>query len=93
MLKVVHWNAKTLTQIKKLLQKANCISIENGKITEIGFGRSGLGKYSYRIFDHELSSEEAKDYTDGCNNIFYKRNIVLEYRGGAIGPQCFPAGN
>jgi len=90
MLKSIHWNDSTLKEIKKLLHGANCISIENGKIPEIGFGRSGLGEYSYLIFDHELSAVEAKRYTDGCNHIFYKRNIVLKYDGGAAGPQCFP---
>jgi len=90
MLEVIHWDDNTLKQIKALLKKANCISIKNGKITEIGFGRNGLGEYSYLIFNHQLSTSEVNLYYDGCNNIFYKRNIVLEYEGGAVGAQCFP---
>lgn len=93
MLNVIHWNRETLKKIKSLLQNAKCISIENREITEIGFARSGLGKYSYLIFNHNLSKEEAKRYNDGCNQIFYKDNIVLEYDGGAAGPQCFPDQN
>lgn len=90
MLKLIHWDNRILERIKLLLNKANCISIENGPTTEIGFARSGLGEYSYLLFDNNLSQEEAKHHNDGCGQIFYKQNIVLEYGGGAAGPQCFP---
>ncbi|MBS1521141.1 MAG: hypothetical protein JST50_09100 [Bacteroidetes bacterium] len=90
LLKIAHWDNSTLKKIKLLLDKANCISIENFSTTQIGFARSGMGEYSYLLFDHNLSNEEAKHYNDGCNQIFYKENIVLEYDGGAAGPQCFP---
>ncbi len=88
-IKTIGWTNQTLTEIKKLLNDAHCISIENGKITTIGFARSGMGKYSYKIFERPLNSEEKEEYNNGCNYIFYKENIVLEYGGGAIGPQCF----
>jgi len=90
MLKIAHWNYTTLKKIKLLLDKANCISIENFSVTQVGFARSGLGVYSYLLCDHNLSKEEAKHYNDGCGQIFYKKNIILEYEGGAAGPQCFP---
>jgi len=79
-----------LQNLKKYLDKANCISVSNKANFEIGFARSGMGKYSYLIFDKPLSKEEQKKYNNGCEYIFYKTNIVLEYGGGAIGPQCFP---
>nr|WP_319401735.1 hypothetical protein [uncultured Carboxylicivirga sp.] len=85
----IGWTKKTLTQIKELLDRANCISIENGEITTIGFARSGMGKYSYKIFDNQLTENQKQRYDNGCEYIFYKENIVLEYGGGAIGPQCF----
>lgn len=88
-LKSLNWTSHTLAEIKKLLVAANCVSIENGEITTVGFARSGLGKYSYKIFNKTLSSQQMKDYDNGCAYIYYRDNIVLEYGGGAIGPQCF----
>jgi len=93
MIKSVGWNYNTLNGIKKLLREVKCISIENGSGCIIGYARSGLGKYSYLLFDNELNAEQVKQYNDGCNFIFYKKNIVLEYEGGAAGPQCFPDKN
>lgn len=83
------WTEDTLTEIKNLLDTANCISVKNGDITNIGFARSGMGKYSYKIFEQKLSENQIEEYDNGCEYIFYRDNIVLEYGGGAIGPQCF----
>jgi hypothetical protein len=90
MLAMLKWTNETLTIIKKLLTDANCVSIENGQITTIGFARSGMGKYSYLLFDNNLTAAQVKRYNNGCSDIYYKNNIVLEYGGGAVGPQCFP---
>ncbi len=90
MLKILHWDTTILKKIKMLINDANCISIKNLSTIEIGFARSGMGMYSYLILDHNLSKKEASHYDDGCRQIFYKQNIVLEYDGGAAGPQCFP---
>lgn len=87
--KTIGWTNQTFAEIKKLLNDANCISIENGKITTIGFSRSGMGKYSYKVFEKPLDSKEKEEYSNSCEYIFYKDNIVLEYAGGAIGRQCF----
>jgi hypothetical protein len=84
------WTNETLTTIKKLLADANCVSIENGDITTIGFARSGMGKYFFKLFDNDLNSDQIKQNNDGCTYIYYKKNIVLEYGGGAVGSQCFP---
>lgn len=88
-LKSLGWANQTLAKIKFLLEKANCISIENGKTTTIGFARSGLGKYSYKIFDKDLDLKQKEEFNNGCSYIYYKNNIVLEYGGGAVGSQCF----
>lgn len=85
----INWTNRTLNEIKKLLIKANCISIKNGKITTIGFARSGMGKYSYKLFDKNLTADQLEVYDNNCEYIYYKENIVLEYGGGAVGPQCF----
>jgi hypothetical protein len=90
MLRSINWNDATLKIIKKLLIDANCISIENGEVFDIGFARSGLGLYSYLLFNTDLNADQIQRNNDGCNFIFYKKNIVLKYGGGAVGPQCFP---
>ena len=90
MLEPLKWTNETIKLIKRLLSDANCVSIENGDVTTIGFARSGMGKYSFKFFNNDLTSDEIKEYNNGCTFIFYKKNIVLEYGGGAIGPQCFP---
>jgi len=81
---------KDLLELKKYLDKANCISVSNRDKFEVGFARSGMGKYSYLIFDKPLTKVEKEKYNNGCEYIYYKNNIVLEYGGGAIGSQCFP---
>ena len=68
----------------------SCISIAGKDPVVIGWQRSGMGKFSYNIFDKNLEENKIKDYNDGCTYVFYKDNIVLEYGGGAIGMQCFP---
>jgi hypothetical protein len=88
-LKTLNWTSQTLIEIKKLLKEANCISIKNGKVTTIGFARSGMGLYSYKIFEAELTAKQKEEYNNGCEYIYYKDKIVLEYGGGAVGPQCF----
>ena len=89
MLRIIGWNTGTVMQVKKMLTDAHCISIENGKETTIGFSRSGMGIYSYLISDEKLNTD-AGQYSNECNYILYKNNVLLEYEGGAIGPQCFP---
>ena len=90
MIKPLGWTNETLATIKGLLSNVKCVSIENGEITTIGFARSGMGKYFFKLFDKDLTIEQIKEYNDGCMYIFYKKNIVLEYGGGAVGSQCFP---
>jgi len=89
-LKSLNWSNETLEKIKSLLKNANCISVDNDEIVTIGFARSGMGLYSFKLFKTALSPEEIIKFNDHCLYIFYKNNIVLEYGGGAVGNQCFP---
>lgn len=90
LLQILKWDPMTFSNIRYMLQMANCISIQNGNITEVGFARSGLGKYTYLIFPTELLTvPQIKEYNDGCEFMYYKKNIVLKYEGGMAGPQCF----
>lgn len=83
------WTSKELKILKEKLSKANCISIEGNEPVSIGWQRSGMGMFSYVLFDQNLNTDKIKDYNDGCNYIFHKDNVVLQYGGGAVGPQCF----
>ncbi len=86
----LHWTENTFVEIKKILDNANCISIESGEPTEIGFARSGMGKYFYNIFQDQIPENEIKNWNDSCSYIYYDSRMVLRYAGGAIGAQCFP---
>jgi hypothetical protein len=86
----LNWTTKELKILKEKLDNANCISISGKNPVTIGWQRSGMGKFSYNIFDSDLEKGKIEAYNDGCTYIFYKDNIVLEYGGGAIGSQCFP---
>jgi hypothetical protein len=91
MLTLLDWNQNTVNKIKRLLDSANCISIENASnTTSIGFTRSGMGKYFYLVFNENLTVNEIERYNDDCIYIYYKDNIVLEYGSGATGSLCFP---
>lgn len=90
------WTRKELNALKQKLDNANCISVDGGSDRDvnkypmtIGYKRVGLGIYFYKIFNQTLSDSLINKYNDGCTYIFYKDNIVLEYRGGVIGSQCF----
>lgn len=89
LLKTINWTDSTLKEIKAKLDKANCIQIESGEPTKIGFQRSGMGMYSFNVFNISIPDSMKNQYNDSCTYIYVNKNLVLEYGGGAIGPQCF----
>ncbi|HMH23634.1 MAG TPA: hypothetical protein VK563_17730 [Puia sp.] len=86
----LHWTQQTLQVLKAKLDSAHCISVRNGDPCRIGFQRSGMGMYFYELFTNPVPDNAKARYNDGCTYIFYNPVLVLEYGGGAIGPQCFP---
>lgn len=90
LLTVIDWTKNDLKILKDKLDDANCISVSSGNPITIGWQRSGMGKFSYEIFNQNLTDSLLSQYNDGCMYIYYKDNVVLEYGGGAIGLQCFP---
>ncbi|MEO8664624.1 MAG: hypothetical protein ABI462_03930 [Ignavibacteria bacterium] len=96
------WSDDTFKKIKEMLDRANCISVSNEEAyfvnesfsrsepSEIGFARDGLGKYYYAIFNNAIPDSLKSHYDDKCNYIIFNDKVVLMYRGGAIGPNCFP---
>ncbi len=89
-LDTLNWNKNTFVEIREKLYSAGCNSIQNGEPTEIGFKFSGYGKYYYILFKNPLREDEIKHYNDSCTFRYYNDTVVWGYRGGAIGPQCFP---
>ena len=83
------WTRETLKTIKQKLDEADCIQIESGEPTKIGFKRSGMGIYSFNVFDKPIPENLRKKYNDSCTYILVNDKLVLEYGGGAIGSQCF----
>ena len=90
LLQQLGWTRQTLMTLYDKLDEADCISIANGEPSNIGYKRSGMGKFSYNIFSHPISDSLSKQYNRSCTYILYKPGVVLEYGGGAVGPQCFP---
>lgn len=86
----LNWTEGRFVEIKEILDNANCISIKNGEPSEIGFARSGMGKYFYHIFHDPIPEKEIENWNDSCSYIYYEPKLVLGYAGGAIGAQCFP---
>lgn len=83
------WTRETLITLKDKLDKANCIHIESGEPTKIGFRRSGMGMYSFNVFDKPIPDDLIEIYSDSCTYVLVNKKLVLEYSGGAIGSQCF----
>jgi len=88
---LLKWNEDDVTELKIKLDKANCISVEDGEPIKIGFKRSGLGMYSFNVFQ-DIQTDRS-EYNGRCEYVLVDRNLMLEYGGGAIGPQCFPKEN
>lgn len=89
-LAALHWTQGTLRQLKHKLDLAFCISVGSGEPCQVGFQRSGMGMYFYELFSKPIPDSFKDAYNNGCTDIIYNPTVVLEYGGGAIGPQCFP---
>ncbi|WBO85152.1 hypothetical protein [Hymenobacter yonginensis] len=86
------WSEATIQQLQEKLGAADCISIQNGEPAVLGFKRSGMGMYSFNVFSRPIADSLREQYARGCTHIIQSDELVLEYGGGAIGPQCFPDG-
>ena len=87
----LEWSGNEVKTLKEKLDKANCISVEDGEPIKIGFKRSGMGMFSFVIFRNK--GKDIQNFNNGCDYIMVNRNIALQYGGGAIGTQCFPNKN
>lgn len=89
LLQKLGWTTETLKTLKDKLDKSNCIGVTSGEPCNISFQRSGMGMYSFNIFDKPIPDSLKTSYNDSCTYIMVNDKLVLEYGGGAIGSQCF----
>lgn len=89
LIQTIGWTRATLTQIKRKLDKANCIGIGGDDPSKINFKRSGMGMYSFVVFDNPIPDSLIPIYNDSSTYILVNRHLVLEYGGGVFGPQTF----
>jgi len=89
LLQKLGWTKETLKTLKDKLGKANCIGVKSGEPCKISFQRSGMGMYSFNVFDEPIPDSLKTSYNDSCIYIMVNNKLILEYGGGAIGSQCF----
>jgi 5'-3' exonuclease len=87
---LLKWDKDKLKILKKKLDDANCIGITNSEPAELNFKRSGMGLYSFLVFDKSIPDSLKNNYNDSCYYILAGDKVVLTYGGGVFGPQCFP---
>lgn len=88
-LKSIDWTQDDLITLKSKLDKADCISVSSKNPITIGWKKRGSNIYYYKIYDKDLS-DHLDEYDNGCSSIFYKKNIVLEYKEQSPNSPCFP---
>ncbi|MCR5886865.1 hypothetical protein LRS06_03565 [Hymenobacter sp. J193] len=84
------WSEPMLDKLQEKLEAADCISIQNGEPAILGFKRSGMGIYSFNVFKKPIPDSLREQYARSCTYLIQTEELVLEYGGGAMGPQCFP---
>jgi hypothetical protein len=87
LLQKLGWTTETLKILKDKLDKANCISIASGDPFQIGFKRSGMGKYYFRLLDKPMNDSIKSTLDQNCIYI-HNDSVIFEYGGGAIGEDC-----
>jgi len=69
--KHLSWNDEKVKLLKTKLDNANCISIEDGEPIKVGFKRSGMGMYSFNIFQDKMT--DGNNFNDSCQYILVSR--------------------
>ena len=88
-IRTLGWTRETLKTLKEKLDNADCIQIESGEPTKIGFKRFLMGMYFFNVFDEPIPDSLRSHYNDSCMYIYANNKLVLEFQGGTIGNQCF----
>lgn len=80
-----------LSMIEDALKETGCIGYNNMRQASrtFSFSRAGMGMYSYVLFSEAMSDSLQATFNDSCIHVAYNNQVVFEYGGGAIGPQCF----
>jgi hypothetical protein len=84
------WAQQDLDKLKEALKKAGCTGIQNGFAGfDITFTSNHKERYSYIVFNKDVSPTAVKEYVSDCTSIQYNNSIVLQYTG-STGTECFP---
>ncbi len=87
---------RDMKELKRLLEDCcGCIGIDvnnysNSGYSRLLFRRIGMGMYSFRFYDHPLSSEQQDSINARENLIVFNDSTVFEYGSGAFGSLNFP---
>ncbi|WP_191181836.1 hypothetical protein [Pontibacter aquaedesilientis] len=87
LLNILGWTKNNLVELKNKLDKANCISFDKRDDFKIGFQRSGMGKYYFRLLDKPMNDSVRLAINQECVYI-HNDSVIFEYGGGAIGEGC-----
>jgi hypothetical protein len=87
LLHILSWTRGNLVELKNKLDEANCISFDKRDDFKIGFQRSGMGKYYFRLLDSPMSDSIRLAINQKCVYI-HNDSVIFEYGGGAIGEDC-----
>ena len=87
LLNILGWTRNNLTELKTRLDKANCISFDKRDEFKIGFQRSGMGKYCFRLLDKPMNDSIRSTINQECVYI-YNDSVIFDYGGGALDSDC-----
>lgn len=87
LLNILGWTRTHLKELKAKLDKANCISLDKRDDFKIGFQRSGMGKYYFRLLDKPMNDSLKATFNQECVYI-HNDSVIFEYGGGALGEDC-----
>lgn len=77
--------------IKKQLKRCKCISIDTNfpDYCNIGYKRVAFGQYSFRLYLNQMTEEQKQEALSDGHFIPYDDTMLLEFAGGAAGPDEF----
>lgn len=82
-------------ELFRLLRQAGCIGItlssgrDDDSTAVVDWRRDLMGMYSYILFDRPTTPQEDSTFLAEPMYIPYTDRVILQYSGGAIGPQSF----
>jgi len=76
-LSLLSWSDETVNVLKEKLEKSKCINIMSGNPIRIEYKYSGMGLYSYFIFNKRLADSTIKMYNRELGDTVIRDNVVV----------------